>query len=57
MAPIRGWLTRAERLLEGQPETSAHAWLAVARTYERMLIAIFRALGRVRARDRGRLEV
>ena len=38
MAPIRGWLTRAERLLEGQPETSAHAWLAVVRTYERMLI-------------------
>ena len=38
MAPIRGWLTRAERLLDGQPETSAHAWLAAVRTYERMLI-------------------
>jgi tetratricopeptide (TPR) repeat protein len=37
MAPVRGWLARADRLLEGQPETSAHAWLAVVRTYERML--------------------
>src|SRR5215210_3525138 len=38
MAPVRGWLARAERLLEGRHETSAHAWLAVVRTYERMLI-------------------
>ena len=37
MAPVRGWLARAERLLEGQQETPAHAWLAVVRTYERML--------------------
>jgi tetratricopeptide (TPR) repeat protein len=37
MAPVRGWLARADRLLEGQPETPAHAWLAVVRTYERML--------------------
>ena len=37
MAPVRGWVARAERLLEGQDETAAHAWLAVARTYERML--------------------
>jgi tetratricopeptide (TPR) repeat protein len=37
MAPVRGWLARAERLLEGKQETSAHAWLAVVRTYERML--------------------
>ena len=37
MAPVRGWLGRAERLLEGQAETSAHAWFAVVRTYERML--------------------
>jgi hypothetical protein len=39
MAPVRGWLARAERLLEGQQETPAHAWLAVVRTYERMLTA------------------
>jgi tetratricopeptide (TPR) repeat protein len=38
MAPVRGWLARAERLLEGRGGgTPAHAWLAVVRTYERML--------------------
>jgi hypothetical protein len=38
MAPVRGWLTRAERLLEGQDDnTPVHAWLAVVRNYERML--------------------
>ena len=37
MAPVRGWLARAERLLEGRRETPAHAWLAVVHTYERML--------------------
>jgi tetratricopeptide (TPR) repeat protein len=39
MAPVRGWLARADRLLDGQEEeeTPAHAWLAVVRTYERML--------------------
>jgi tetratricopeptide (TPR) repeat protein len=37
MAPVRGWLARAERLLDGREETPAHAWLAVVRTYERML--------------------
>jgi tetratricopeptide (TPR) repeat protein len=37
MAPVRGWLARAERLLEAQGETPAHAWFAVVRTNERML--------------------
>lgn len=37
MAPVRGWLARAERLLEGGAQTPAHAWLAAVRTYERML--------------------
>jgi tetratricopeptide (TPR) repeat protein len=37
MAPVRGWLARAERLLEGQPDTPPHAWLAVVRAYERLL--------------------
>ncbi len=37
MAPVRGWSARAERLLEGHDESSAHAWLAVVRTYERFL--------------------
>lgn len=37
MAPIRGWMSRAERLLAGQPQSAPHAWLAVVRTYERLL--------------------
>jgi tetratricopeptide (TPR) repeat protein len=37
MSPVRGWLARAERLLEDHEETPAHAWLAVVRTYERIL--------------------
>ena len=37
MAPVRGWLARAERLLDGRDDTSAHAWCAVVRSYERML--------------------
>jgi tetratricopeptide (TPR) repeat protein len=37
MAPVRAWLARAERLLEGHDESPAHAWLAVVRTYERLL--------------------
>ena len=42
LAPVRGWLTRAERLLEShQDDTPAHAWLAVARNYERLLSGDF----------------
>lgn len=37
MAPVRGWLARAERLLDGHGDTPAHAWLAVVRAYERIL--------------------
>ena len=37
MAPVRGWASRAERLLEGQGETSAHAQVAMVRAYERFL--------------------
>jgi tetratricopeptide (TPR) repeat protein len=37
MAPVRGWLARADDLLEDDEETPAHAWYAVVRTYERML--------------------
>jgi tetratricopeptide (TPR) repeat protein len=37
MAPVRGWLARAERLLEGQGQTPARARYAVVRAYERML--------------------
>ncbi|WP_327417752.1 hypothetical protein [Streptomyces sp. NBC_01233] len=37
MAPVRGWLRRAERLLDPASATSAHAWFAVVRTFERLL--------------------
>lgn len=37
MAPVRGWLARAERLLEGAEECKTHAWLATVRTYERFM--------------------
>ena len=42
LAPIRGWASRAERLLEGQDDTPVHAWLAVVRSYERLLSGDFR---------------
>ena len=41
LAPVRGWLTRAERLLEGHDDTAVHAWLAVVRNYERLLSGDF----------------
>jgi tetratricopeptide (TPR) repeat protein len=41
IAPVRGWLTRAERLLEGFGDTPVHAWLAVVRNYERLLSGDF----------------
>ncbi|HZB20412.1 MAG TPA: transcriptional regulator [Blastococcus sp.] len=37
MAPVRGWLARADRLLDGGGETPAHAWSAVVHAYERIL--------------------
>lgn len=37
MAPVRGWLRRAERLLEGTAEEPAHALIALVRTYERFM--------------------
>ena len=41
MAPVRGWLKRAERLLEKHEETPVHAWLAVIQSYERLLSGDF----------------
>ena len=41
VAPVRGWIRRAERLLEGEDETPVHAWLAVVRNYERLLSGDF----------------
>lgn len=37
MAPVRGWLARAESLLVGYDEEAVHAWLAMVGTYERLL--------------------
>ena len=34
MAPIRGWVRRAERLLEGHDESPTHAWLALIKCYD-----------------------
>ncbi len=36
MSPIRGWLRRAERLIEDSGETPVHAVVAMVRTYERL---------------------
>jgi tetratricopeptide (TPR) repeat protein len=41
MAPVRAWTKRAERLLEGRDVAPVHAWLAVAKTYERLLSGDF----------------
>ena len=46
MAPVRGWIGRTERLLEKDGETPVHAWLAVVRTYERLLSGDFEAARR-----------
>ncbi|MGM0857804.1 MAG: hypothetical protein ACQEW0_12080 [Pseudomonadota bacterium] len=37
MATVRAWLSRAERLLEGEPDSPVWAWLAAVRTYERLM--------------------
>ena len=58
MAPVRGWLARAEQLLDGEGETPVHAWFAVVRSYERMLSGDPRRRPAVGASsDRGRLHV
>lgn len=41
MAPVRSWLTRADRLLAGHENTPVHAWLAAVRSYERLLSGDF----------------
>ena len=42
LAPVRAWLTRADRHLEDHPDdTPVHAWLAVVRNYERLLSGDF----------------
>jgi tetratricopeptide (TPR) repeat protein len=43
LSAIRGWVRRAERLLEGCDETPVHAWIAMVRIYERLLSGDFEA--------------
>jgi tetratricopeptide (TPR) repeat protein len=37
MAPVRGWLARADSLSQGAPESATSALVAMARTYERFM--------------------
>ncbi|MFP5487858.1 MAG: hypothetical protein ACLGHQ_06085 [Acidimicrobiia bacterium] len=37
MAPVRGWLRTAEQLVVGHERTTAHALIAMTRTYERFM--------------------
>lgn len=37
MAPVRGWIRRAERLLDGRGEAAPSAIVAAVRTYERLM--------------------
>ncbi len=37
MSPVRGWLQRAERLLDGQDDSPVHAVVAAVRAYERFV--------------------
>jgi hypothetical protein len=50
MAPVRGWLRRAERLAEEYDEAPAHALIAVTRTYERFMCGDMEAAGAQAAR-------
>lgn len=43
IAPVRAWVTGAERLLEGHEDTPVHAWLAVIQSYERLMVGELRA--------------
>ncbi|MDQ3932000.1 MAG: hypothetical protein M3252_04065, partial [Actinomycetota bacterium] len=38
LASSNGWLNRAERLLEGEPESPVHGWLAVVRSVSEYLM-------------------
>jgi tetratricopeptide (TPR) repeat protein len=50
MAAVRGWVRRAERVLEGLDETPAHAIIAVVRGYERFMCGDMAAAGENAAR-------
>ncbi len=50
MAPVREWLRRAERLLEGHLEVPAHAVIAMVRAYERFMCGDMETAGESAAR-------
>lgn len=50
MAPVRGWLRRCERLLDGHDDVPAHAIIAVVRAYERFMCGDMGAAGQSAAR-------
>lgn len=45
MAPVRGWLRRAERLVADRPDAPAHAVVALTRAYERLMCGDMAAAG------------
>lgn len=51
MAPVRGWLRRAERLVEGHDDAPAHALIAMSRTYERFMCGDMEGAGAAAARS------
>ena len=58
MAPIRGWVRRSERLLEGYDETPVHAWLALIKSYERLMMGDLHAAREwAPSCDRGGIEL
>lgn len=50
MAPVRGWLRRAERLAQSRHDAPAHALIAMTRTYERFMCGDMEAAGANAAR-------
>lgn len=50
MAPVRGWLRRADRLVATRPDAPAHALIALTRTYERFMCGDMDAAGTEAAR-------
>lgn len=41
LAPVRGWVKRAQSLVEGLGPTTVHAWIGAARAYERLFSGEF----------------
>ena len=50
LAPVRGWVRRAERLVEDEPVGRVQALLAIVRTYERFLSGDPEALASTRSK-------